>query len=73
MTAKVLQFPGITRLDVDPDQVLESAVGEVDGVLVLGFDKDGEFYCASSYADGATALWLMELCKKELLRDHSDD
>lgn len=66
MTAKILPFTGITRLDLQPDQILEQAIGQLDGVVIIGFDKNGEFYGASSYADGGDALWLLELCKLKL-------
>lgn len=64
----VVKFPGITRLDVDPERVLEAALGQLEGVVVLGLTKDGEEeYFASSYADGGTVMWLLERCKKKLL------
>ncbi len=65
--AKVLMMSTLTRLNVPPDRVLRSAVGKLESVLVLGFDKEGEFYAAASHADGGDALWLMELCKRKLL------
>ena len=67
MTAKIIQFTGITKLDLPPDRILEAAKEKLEGVIVIGFDKDGEFYGASSYADGGTALWLLEICKKKLM------
>lgn len=68
MTAKIIPFSGITRLDLNPDDILESAKGKLEGVIVIGFEKEGGgFYGASSYADGGTALWLLELCKQKLM------
>lgn len=67
MSAKIIPFTGITSLDLPADHVLEQAIGKLEGVLVIGFDKDDGFYAASSYADGGTALWLLEVCKKRLL------
>lgn len=69
MTAKIIPFTGITKLDLDADQVLECAKGELEGVLVIGFRCDGELYAASSYADGGTVLWLMEGVKRKLFGD----
>jgi hypothetical protein len=34
---------------------------------VLGYDKDGEFYAASSTADGGEVIYLCELLKHKLL------
>jgi hypothetical protein len=64
---KVVNLNNVTRLDLPPDRVLESAVGKLEGVVILGYDKDGEEYFASSYADGADVLWLMERAKLDLL------
>lgn len=74
MTAKIIPFSGITKLDLDPDQILDAAKGQLEGVVVLGFcnDEDGGFYAASSYADGGTVLWLLEQCKKRLLEMHDE-
>ena len=63
----IIRFPGVTRLDIDPDQVLQEAIGKLKGVVLAGFDENGEHYFASSYADGGDALWLLEMCKKRLL------
>lgn len=64
---KIISFPGITRLDSNPDHVLESAIGELDSVLIIGYHKDGGEYFATSLADGGDALWLAERFKKALL------
>lgn len=67
MSASVFDFTGITRLDIDPDRVLEQAAGKLQGVVIIGFDHEGQFYGASSYADGGNAIWLLEVCKKRIL------
>lgn len=66
--AEVILLPCTTRLNLPPDRVLGAAMeADLSGVLVLGFDKDGDIYMATTYADGGTAIWLMEKCKKRLL------
>lgn len=67
MTAEILMFNGVTRLDLPPDRILEQAIGKLKGVIVIGWNEEGDFYGASSYADGGEALWLLEVCKKKLL------
>jgi hypothetical protein len=67
LTAKILDFTGITSLDQDPERVLAKAAGQLLGVVVVGYDQDGDFYFASSYADGGEVLWLLEVAKKKLL------
>ena len=65
---EVIPLGGITRIDLPTNQVLDAVKGHcTDGVVVLGFDDDGDFYFASSIADGGSIIWLMELAKKHLL------
>ncbi len=66
-TANIVRFTGITTLDLDPDAVLKEAIGKLEGVIVIGYDKDEEEYFASSYADGGDTLWLIERFKKMLM------
>ena len=66
---KVIPLNNITYLDIPPDKILEAAKGKLESVVILGFDKDEEEYFASSIADGADVLWLLEKCKKQLLED----
>lgn len=63
----VIDLPVVTRLDLDPDRVLTKAIGECESVVILGYDKDGAEYFASSLADGGSVLWLLERLKKKLL------
>lgn len=63
----VVTFTGITKLDLPPDRILEAAVGQLESVVILGYDKEGKEYFASSLADGGDVLWLMEKLKKQLL------
>lgn len=58
----------VTRLDIPVQRVLESALKEdLEEVVVIGYDKEGEFYFASNKADRSSVLWLLEQAKKELL------
>ena len=63
----VVDLPVITRLDSDPDRVLTKALGHCESVVILGYDKQGDEYFASSLADGGEVLWLLERLKKQLL------
>jgi hypothetical protein len=66
--AQVVRFRGITRLDLDAAEVLRGALeANLKTVVVVGYDAEGEEYFASSMADGADALWLMERLKNQLL------
>lgn len=72
MTADIVRFPGLTRHDIDPDQVLKAAIGQMEGVVLCGYDKDGNTYFASSYSSGGDTLWLLELCKRVLMEQSND-
>lgn len=71
--SKVIPFTGISRLDLDPDRMLESNMGQLEGFVICGYDKDGGEVFASTYADGGTVLWLLERCRKKLLESAGDD
>ncbi len=63
----VVELGNITKLDLPADRILENTKGKMEGVVILGYDKDENEYFASSYADGGTVLWLLEMAKKRLL------
>lgn len=65
--SNVIPLGNITKLDIPADRVLESAKGQMQGVVVMGWDNEGEPYFASSIADGGDVLWLLESCKANLL------
>ena len=63
----VVNLGNVTYLDLPADRLLEAAKEHVDGAVIIGFNKEGELYFASSYADAGTVLWLMEAAKKALM------
>lgn len=70
---KVIPLPCITTLDLNPDQILQAAIGELDCVVILGYDKNGQEYFSGSVGDGGTVLWMMERAKLKLLRTADGD
>lgn len=66
-SSNVVEWHGITRLDLPPDRILENAKGKLEGVVIIGFALDGAEFFASSYADGGDVLWHLERAKKKLL------
>jgi hypothetical protein len=65
--ADIIQFNGITRLDLEADRTLENLKGKLQGFIIAGYTPDGEEFFASTYADGGDALWIAERFKKALL------
>lgn len=58
----------VTKLDLPAQRVLEAALKEdLQSVVIIGYDSDGDEYFAASIADGGSVLWLMERAKKKLL------
>lgn len=66
--SNVVDIGCITTLDLDPDRILEKAIGELKQVVVIGWKHDGGEYFASSKADGGDVLWMLERAKILLLQ-----
>lgn len=66
----------ITPLDIPADRVIKNAFGKLQDVVVMGYDKDGVEYFASSSGSGPDVLWMLERAKHRLLQmvqDQVDD
>ena len=59
----IVRFTGLTKLDLEPDTILQKAIGELKEVLIIGTTKDGNQYLASSSADAKNMLWHLETAK----------
>jgi hypothetical protein len=71
--AEIVKFPGHTRNDIDPDNVLEGAKGQLNCVLVLGSGTDGNDWFAASTGDKAVLLLLCEQFRHDLLDGRFDN
>lgn len=66
--SEVVYLDAVTSLDIPAARVLDRALSaDLETAIVIGVDKDGDFYFASSAADGGTVLWWIEIAKKRLL------
>lgn len=66
-------FPGVSPNDYDANLMLEAATrADLENVVILGWDKDGEMFFSSSMGDGPECLWLIEKAKAALLRVGED-
>lgn len=69
---EVVELNVVTSLNLPPERVLRKAIeANLGGIVIAGYDKSGEYYFASSIADGADVMWLLEQCKKRLLDEES--
>lgn len=64
----VIELPVVTFLDIPVERIIRKA-GEanLETVVIVGWDADGELYFAGSVADGGEVLWLLEKAKRALL------
>jgi len=63
----IVIWHGVTRHDLPVNRILDAAKeANLESVVIMGY-QDGEFYFASSLADGGDVLWLMRNCEKRLL------
>lgn len=72
--AQVIRLSTITTHDLPVDQVLDGAVkADLKCAVVLGYRQDGTEFFASTMADGADVLWLLERLKLQLLNGPDED
>ena len=63
----IVDFDGLTKMDIDPNKVLEGAKDNLDCVVTIGWDKDDCLYIASSTSRIAGILLLLERAKFDLM------
>lgn len=66
-------FPGITPLDFDADVILNSAMGKLKSVVIVGETEDGEEFFSASVGSGPEALWMLERAKHNLMTIFDED
>jgi hypothetical protein len=67
MSEKFVTVSGKTIPDILVDRLLENAIGELNEVVIIGTDKYGKEYFASSVADGPNVNWMLDRAKKALI------
>lgn len=67
MTDNVVDIGCVTTLDIDPNKVLKGAEDQLESGIVVGWDRDGELYFASSIGNERDVLWMLEMAKARLL------
>lgn len=61
MSAEIIFWQGATKLDLPAERVLQRAIdADLDGVVIVGYGKDGQEYFASTWADAAQASWHLQ-------------
>lgn len=69
MSAEIVDFTGVSKLDLDPRRVLEAAIAAgLTEVVICGFDAEGNEFFSSSVADAGTAGFHLDRAKWALMR-----
>ena len=71
--SNVIPLGGYTKLDIESDKVLNAALGQLEHVLVIGFDGNGDNYFASSTSDIGKLLRMVETFKFKLMNGDFDE
>ena len=65
---EVVRGKFITTLKTSPDRAREGAADYgLESVVIIGLDKDGEFFFASSEPGTADTLWFLEKARHRLM------
>jgi hypothetical protein len=68
MSAEVVEYPGITKLDLPAEKILSRAIdADLEDVLIIGWEKDETLYAASTTANVGKLLHLIETFKHKLI------
>ena len=68
MTDNVTQLNAPYVGEIEPDTILENNKGNFDEILLIGWNKEGDFRIAASNADLARALVLIESARDDVMR-----
>ncbi len=72
MTADVFQLSAHTKMT--PEQALSYCITEqLQDVIIIGYDTDGEFVVRSSAMDRKEALWLLECARAHTVCPENKD
>ncbi|MBV5327094.1 MAG: hypothetical protein JZU65_05565 [Chlorobium sp.] len=70
---KIITLDVTTSLDIPSERVLRAALDRnLQGVVILGKEQDGNYYFASSISNGGEVLWMWEKLKGQLLVGSED-
>ncbi len=65
---EVVDLPVITKLDLDPQRVLQKALDAgMTEVVIIGFGAGGDFWFTSNKADAGSVLYHLEMARKKIM------
>ena len=67
-SGEVIEFPSETFQDIEPKKITEAANKiDFEHVMIVGWEKDGEMYFASSQGSAAEIVLDLEICKRMIM------
>lgn len=64
----VVKLRTITFAELNPDDVLQEAIGKLERVTIIGHTKDGEEYLAFSDPESGVVVWDLERAKHMIVK-----
>lgn len=64
--AHIISFTGDTRLDIDPDRILQELHGQLDAFVLGGITKDGDDIFVVTFASLPEAFWMVEKLRDDI-------
>jgi hypothetical protein len=69
----VIVLDVLTTINLPPERILNAALeADLAALVVVGYDKNGQYYFHSSIPHGSTINWLLDQCKKRIIDEPSD-
>lgn len=65
--SNIVKLETISYGELNPDDLLEAALGKLERVTIIGRDKDGKEYFAFSDPESGVILWDLERAKHTLV------
>ena len=72
MKDNIINIDRSTTLDIDPDKILGAAIGELNSVVVVGFDKNNRLYMATSLSDMFETNYLLDKYKQLIMNTEQE-
>lgn len=69
---KIIEFPGQTTNDIPVEKVLDHAKENLVDVVLVGYDENGNLFCASNVSSVHKIYWMIERLKITFLNSVLD-
>ena len=63
----------LTNNAVSADKILKDALGELQDVLIIGWDENGGQCISGNINMGSELIWLLETCKATIMEQYAEE